>query len=122
MAYAKLNGEGRILMWSNDRVEGYDAEFSNGSYVDERCVAGLEDFRIVNGEAVYDPKPEKEIAGLKESLNKTDYVALKALDAIVVASDLSGLLSGLRTVRETYAQTFRDRAAWRERINEIERG
>lgn len=59
MPYAKLDENGRIAEWSYEPMEGLDVEFSNGEYVDEKCINGLDDFRIENGMAVYDPTPEK---------------------------------------------------------------
>lgn len=106
MAYAKLSEDGRILMWSREKIEGYDTEFSNGDYVDEKCVSGLEDFRIEKGKAVYDPKPEKEVAALKARLADTDYIAAKIAEG--------------SATRKEYAEEIAMRQAWRDRINELE--
>lgn len=55
MAFAKVDQNRRIVEWSYERLNEMDVEFSNGEYVDEKCVSGVEDFRIVDGIAVFDP-------------------------------------------------------------------
>lgn len=106
MPYAQLNEEGRMVMWSHDKLDGLDVEFSNGDYVDAECVDGLEDFVIVDGEALYSPKPEKEIASLKKKLENTDYVAVKIAEGAATREEYAGLLA--------------QRQEWRQRINELE--
>ena len=107
MPYAQLNEEGRMVAWNRDEAEGFDVHFSNGDYVDENCVDGLEDFVIEGGEAVYAPLPEKRIAALKKKLEATDYVAAK-------------IAEGAAT-REEYAGIIAQRQAWRKEINELGR-
>lgn len=105
MPYAKLDEDNRIVMWSHDMFDEYDVEFSNGEYVDENCVDGLDDFVVEKGEAVYRPLPHKEVARLKKRLEDTDYVAAK-------------IAEGAAT-REEYADIIAQRQAWRDRINAL---
>lgn len=107
MPYAKLNEEGRIVMWSREKLDGLDVEFSNGEYIDANCVDGLEDFVIVDGEAVYSPSAEKQVAALKKKLVDTDYVAAK-------------IAEGAAT-RDEYAELLALRQSWRDQINELRR-
>lgn len=73
MAYAMVDGDNRIIEWSNEHLDGMDVEFSNGDYIDTNCVNGVEDFKIVDGQAVYDPlerpqTPEERISELEAAL------------------------------------------------------
>ena len=107
MPYAQLNEEGRMVAWSREKAEGFDVEFSNGEYIDANCVDGLEDFIIVDGEAVYSPSAEKQVSALKKKLADTDYVAAK-------------IAEGAAT-REDYADLLALRQSWRDQINELRR-
>lgn len=59
MAYAKVDENNRIVVWSYEHLDGMDTEFSNGEYVDEVCVNGVEDFKIIDGQAVFEPLEQK---------------------------------------------------------------
>lgn len=78
---------------------------------------GICNFKLVNGKPILrteeDKSPElnriaveREIAELKAKLSKTDYIAAK-------------IAEGAAT-REEYAEQIAQRAAWRNRINELE--
>lgn len=58
MPYAMVDKDSRIIQWSYEPLDGLNVQFSNGDYVDENCVNGVSDFRIINGQAVYDPTIE----------------------------------------------------------------
>lgn len=120
MPYCRLDSEGRMAEWSRDKLDHLDVEFSNGDYVDANCVDGLEDFVIENGEAVFRPLPEKEIARLKGNLQATDWVACKMLDELRGAKSLGDLLAVFAAFSEEYADEFASRQVWRDRINELE--
>lgn len=107
MPYA-MTDNNRIIMWSYEKLDGYDTYFSNGEYIDENCTDGLDDFVIQNGMAIFSPSPEKEIARLKKNLADTDYIPAK-------------IAEGAAT-REEYAEEIAQRQSWRDRINELERG
>lgn len=73
MAYAMVDENNRIIEWSYEHLDGMDVEFSNGEYVDTNCVNGVEDFKIVDGQAVFDPlehpqTSEERIAELEAAL------------------------------------------------------
>lgn len=59
MPYARIDSNNRIEAWFLEEQPG-TVEFSNGDYVDATCINGLDDFRIENGLAVFDPKPETQ--------------------------------------------------------------
>lgn len=58
MAFATVDKDNRIIEWSEDHLDGMDIEFQNGDYVNENVVNGSEDFVIIDGIAVFDPRPE----------------------------------------------------------------
>lgn len=124
MPYAKMDEEGRMVQWSHDRLDGLDVEFSNGEYIDENCVDGLEDFVIENGEAVYRPLPEKEIktlAALKKGSDEAMIDALETLiESLASATTLLGLFSAIKKSHEGIEEVIEKRKAWRDRINELE--
>ena len=105
MPYARLDERNRIIEWSYDKLDGLDVEFSNGDYVNETCVDGLDDFVITGGEAVFDPTPEKRVKHLKKLLADTDYVAAKIAEG--------------DATREEYADVLAQRKEWRRQINEL---
>ncbi len=68
MAYAKTDEHGRILAWSEYSLDGFDTEFSNGRYIDETCVNGLQDFVIRDGTAYFEPTEESTREVLRRKL------------------------------------------------------
>lgn len=73
MAYAKIDKNNRIVEWSYEHLDGMDVEFSNGEYIDQNIVDGVEDFEIIDGQAVFNPlertpTPEERIAELEAAL------------------------------------------------------
>lgn len=122
MAYAKLDEDKRIIFWSNVRLDADMIEFANGDYIDETCKYGLEDYIIEDCQAVYSPRPEKEIARLKKLLSDTDYITAKAVDALTTCTTPSGILTELAAVRKKYGDIIGQRKEWRARINDLEGG
>lgn len=120
MAYAKLDKDNRIVVWSKEYSSELDVEFSNGDYVNETCVNGLDDFIIKNGVAIYSPKPQKEINSLEAKLSDTDYIGNKFMDAVMSATDAEGILAAIAKFNAEYANVIAERQEWRNRINELE--
>ena len=58
---AKVDASSRVIELSQIAYKGDPAwiEVSNLDYVHETCTDGVEDYVIVDGEAVYSPTPEK---------------------------------------------------------------
>lgn len=105
-SYALVDGDGRIVEWCDTPTEGYNATFGNGDWLNETCANGLRDFRIVDGEAVYDPTPESEVEQLKANLSAYDYIGVK-------------IATGAAT-REDYAEQLAEAEGWRGRIRQLE--
>lgn len=120
MAYAKVDSENRIIEWSYEHLNGFDVEFSNGDYVDEVCVDGVEDFIIENGKAIFSPKAEKEIMSLKKKLSETDYTTSKLMEAMVDCESISDIVKVFKAYKNKYGDVTVNRQKWRDRINELE--
>ena len=119
MAYAMLDDQGRIVMWSHDPLDGLDVEFTNGDYIDEMCIDGVEDFIIENGEAVYSPLPEKEVAKLKSELEADDYIVSKFMREWLTSDDDVDLNDLHSKYRAEYGSRMRDNNTKVARINEL---
>ena len=70
---------------------------------------------------------ESEIAALKNLLEQSDHVPNKMAEGIVLALDgatavnaIPRLLTAVMSALEEYRDVVKNRAAWRERINELE--
>lgn len=68
-----------------------------------------------------------EIAALKNLLEQSDHVPNKLAEGIVLALDgatavnaIPRLLAAVMSALEEYRDVVKNRAAWRERINELE--
>ena len=106
MPYARIDENNRITEWSYDELQGFNIEFSNGSYIDDNCTNGLDEFIIENGIAIYSPLPEKQIARLKKKLSDTDYIVVKIAEGAAIP--------------EEYADIIKQRQEWRDEINTLE--
>lgn len=76
-----------------------------------------DDYRIVDGELIYDPRPipiEYQISELKQKLAKTDYVVTKIAEAQVTGVEM------IAEDSERYAEVILERQQWRAQINELE--
>lgn len=122
MFWAKTDQEGRVIEWSSEPWAGLDTPFTNGPYIDEACTNGLDDFVIRDGEAVYEPRPERQIERLKQQLLDTDYIGSKMLDELMACDTLAGILSVFSRFTFKYGDIIRQREQWREQINELEEG
>ena len=66
------------------------------------------------------PSVQEQIAALKRQLSDTDYIAAKAVDALIESDGISGILSALSQIRSEYGQTIAQRKSWREQIGVLE--
>lgn len=119
MAYAKIDGDSRIIVWSYEPLGDDAVEFANGDELDAACKNGLDDYVIEGGKAVYRPTRAKQVLELKQKLVETDYIASKAIESIIGAKDVVSLLSALKRIGEEYAETLKRREEWRASINEL---
>ena len=124
MAYAKIDSNNRILEWSYEHLNEYDVEFSNGEYVDEVCVDGLEDFVIKDGKAIFSPMAEKKIKSLKQMLSDTDHIPAKIFEDFIETMvdgnvNVGNMKKFFNDVKEEYADVLSARKFAREEINRI---
>lgn len=66
------------------------------------------------------PSVQQQIAQLKQNLSDTDYIAAKAVDALIGADGLSDVLSILSKIRNEYQEILSQRQNWRDQINALE--
>ena len=62
------------------------------------------------------PSVQQQIAQLKQNLSDTDYIAAKAVDALLAADGISGILSALSQIRSEYQKTLARRQSWRQEL------
>jgi hypothetical protein len=65
---------------------------------------------------------EGRINELKQLLADTDYIAAKAMDALICCSNVAELLAAMATLADEYRDKIKERQAWRKEINELEAG
>lgn len=65
---------------------------------------------------------EGRIAELKRLLTDTDYIAAKAMDALICCSNVAELLAAMATLADEYRDKIEERKRWRKEINELEAG
>lgn len=63
---------------------------------------------------------EGRINELKRLLADTDYIAAKAMDALICCSNVVELLATLATLADEYSDKIEERKRWRKEINELE--
>ena len=62
------------------------------------------------------PSVQEQIAALKRQLSDPDYIAAKAVDALLAADGISGILSALSQIRSEYQETLARRQSWRQEL------
>lgn len=65
---------------------------------------------------------EGRINELKRLLTDTDYIAAKAMDALICCSNVVELLAAMATLADEYRDKIEERQKWRDEINELEAG
>lgn len=76
-------------------------------------------FKIV-ANAEWVPTAEERIAVLQMQLESTDYIAAKAMDALISCDSITGFLSTMAAFREQYGDKIDARRKWREEINSLQ--
>lgn len=120
MAFAQVDENNRVIIWSYEKLNPDWVEFDNGGFIDENCRNGLGDFVIRDGRAFYKPTAAKQVQELKAKLESTDYITAKALESIIGATDIVSLFAAFRKVGEEYAEKLAERERWREAIRSLE--
>lgn len=120
MAFARVDENNRIIECGITNGVGYNVEFSNMDYVNEMCVDGLDDFVIIDGEAVYSPTAEKQTKKIKSDFENSDYIASKFIDLFIECESLEDMLACMKAYKQEYANEFSARKSWRNKINKLE--
>lgn len=108
--------DGRILV-STDVEEYADENMYEFELPDDFDFATQDEYRIVDGELVHDPRPvpaDQQIAELKSKLAETDYVAIKVYEAMVSEEAIPD------EDATRYAEIITQRKEWRQQINQLE--
>ena len=66
------------------------------------------------------PSVQEQIVNLKKQLSDTDYIAAKAVDALISADGLSDILSTLSKIRSEYEEILAKRQSWRQALAALE--
>lgn len=93
---------------------------------DDFDLSAIRNYIVEAGQLVFSelpapqPSVQEQIMQLKQKLLETDYIATKAIDALISADSLSGIFSVLAQIRSEYEQTIAQRKSWREQISVLE--
>ena len=85
-------------------------------------LSGIRDYIVEGAQLVFSqlpapqPSVQQQIAQLKQNLSDTDYIAAKAVDALLAADGISGILSALSQIRSEYQETLARRQSWRQEL------
>lgn len=124
--YYQADETGRILA-TTEHEEYAGDDYAQFDFPEGFDFSTQNEYRISDGELVHDPVPvptEQRIAELKSSLAATDYIAAKAMDAVLrgTISGTAGKADALASLAAEYTDVLDQRQAWRDEINELERG
>lgn len=115
MMWIQTDETGRIL--ASTDVEEYAIGMTEFDFPDDFDFVTQDDYRIVDGELVHDPRPldpEIEISNLKSKLAETDYVVTKIAEYQVTQQAIPD------EDVDRYSEIILQRQEWRDRINELE--
>ena len=113
--WIKTDETGRIL--ASTDIEEYAIGMTLFDFPDDFDFVTQDDYRIVDGELVHDPRPldpEIEISNLKTKLAETDYVVTKIAEYQVTQTAIPD------EDADRYSAIILQRQEWRDRINELE--
>lgn len=115
MMWIQTDETGRIL--ASTDVEEYAIGMTEFDFPDDFDFVTQDDYRIVDGKLVHDPRPldpEIEISNLKTKLAETDYVVTKIAEYQVTQRAIPD------EDVDRYSEIILQRQEWRDRINELE--
>ena len=123
MPYIQTNDEGRVLAASVDYHVNEENEIEVEALPETFFEVGSRGWLYVDGEFVRDDEPEApevRIMRLKGYLAETDYVAAKAMDALMRSSSQETQKAALTSLYSEYQDVLEQRQEWRDEINELE--
>lgn len=116
MQYVMTDNDNRICVIV-DNEEYTDDSYISFDFPDDFDFLHFMDYKIVDGELVYDKRPvspESEVMQLKNKLAETDYVIPKMMEAQLTGISLQP------DEQARYSEIIEQRKEWRARINELE--
>ena len=93
---------------------------------DDFDLSAIRDYIVEGGKLVFSelpapqPSVQQQIAQLKQNLSDTDYIAAEAVDALLAADGISGIVAALSQIREEYKETLAKRQSWRQALAALE--
>lgn len=113
--YIQMDEDDRIISTTAFKEYASD-EMIEFSLPDDFDFSKQSDYRIVDGELVYDPLPEDpkvQISELEMKLKQTDYISSKAMDALLRGDGT------FEEIAEEYSEVLVKRQEWRDEINKL---
>lgn len=120
--YVSIDEENRICS-TTDVLEYAGPDSFDFDFPEDFDFSLQYEYRIVDHNLVHDPIPvsaERRIVELKTNLKSTDYIAAKAMDALLRSGSI-GEASVLQSISEEYSDILDQRQLWRDEINDLER-
>ena len=93
---------------------------------DDFDLSTIRNYIVEAGQLVFSELPapqlsvQEQIAALKRQLSDTDYIAAKAVDALLAADGISGIVAALSKIRSEYETLLAERQSWRQALAALE--
>ena len=93
---------------------------------DDFDLSAIHNYIVDGEELVFSELPapqlsvQEQIAALKRQLSDTDYIAAKAVDALIGADGISGIVAALSQIRSEYEEMLAKRQSWRQELAALE--
>lgn len=89
-------------------------------------LSGIRNYIVEAGQLVFSelpapqPSVQEQIMQLKQNLSDTDYIAAKAVDALLASDGISGIVAALSKIRSEYETLLAERQSWRQALAALE--
>lgn len=89
-------------------------------------LSAIRSYIVQGAELIFSEPPapqlsvQEQIAALKRQLSDTDYIAAKAVDALLAADGISGIVAALSKIRSEYETLLAERQSWRQALAALE--
>lgn len=93
---------------------------------DEFDLSSIRNYIVQSAELIFSEPPapqlsvQEQIAALKRQLSDTDYIAAKAVDALLAADGISSIVAALSKIRSEYETLLAERQSWRQALAALE--
>lgn len=113
--WVKTDEDGRIYITCDEKYA--EEDYIEFDFPEDFSFIKQNDYRIVDGELIYDPLPEPpeiQIQSYKAKLASSDYAVIKVYEAMVTGESLP------EEEASRYSDLIIQRREWRQKINELE--